>query len=70
MGNVGASQETMCNITKYSINCFSNADYLICRSGETGCNAWKQYDHNSRNTLEYQSNAQFQGNLGFIFMSM
>ena len=60
----------ICDIAKESVNRSSSADCHIRKSEYTGCDAWKHHCNNSMNTPEQWSNAIFQGNIHFFFLSL
>jgi len=60
----------ICDIAKGSVNHSSSARCHIRKRGYTDCDASNQHRDDSKNTLEQSSNAIFQGNLDFIFLSL
>jgi len=70
LGDIGVCREMICDIAKGSVNCSSSARCHICTSRYTGRDTWKQHRDNSKNTLEQNSNAIYQGNLEFNFLSL
>jgi len=68
--DVEVCQEMNCKFAKWSVNRSLSAHCHIGKSGYTHRDAWKLQRNNWKNTLEHSSNAIFQGNLDFIFLSL